>query len=147
MQIHMYVSSHMQFPLPQPDPSPWPTLSELGAKLYLSPVPSPSVAQAPLIGMHVSTTPPIGLPLPQAACLPQINQQPAVVASTTISTGDSKPPRHNYAAKATKFLARIRDDLLIEDIQVELTQANYKEKFHKLLCWEEKAHIEVLGEK
>ena len=53
----------------------------------------------------------------------------------------------NYAAKATEFLTRIQEVLHIEDIQVELTQSNYKEKMHKLLCWEEKAHIEILGEK
>ena len=53
----------------------------------------------------------------------------------------------NYAAKATEFLTRIQEVLHIEDIRTELTQGNYKEKMHKLLCWEEKAHIEILGNK
>ena len=45
------------------------------------------------------------------------------------------------------FHARIREELRLGDIQVELTRGNYKEKLHKLLCWEEKAHVEILGGK
>ena len=55
--------------------------------------------------------------------------------------------RHNYAAKETEFLARVDEPLQIEDIQKDLTRGNYKEKLHKLLCWEEKAHIEILEKK
>ena len=62
-------------------------------------------------------------------------------------SGNPKSPPHSYAAKETEFSTRIQEDLQIEDVEVELTQANYKEKFHKLLCWEEKAHIEILGKK
>ena len=54
---------------------------------------------------------------------------------------------HNYAAKETEFLARVGESLQIEDIQKDLTRGNYKEKLHKLLCWEEKAHIEILEKK
>jgi len=131
----------------QPDSSPWPDLFELGAKPYLSPVPSPSVPQVPPLGTHVGISPPLQQPLPQAAELPQGSQQPAAAASTPTFPGGqgTGPPRqHNYAAKATNFLARIREALCLGDIQVELTRDNYKEKFHKLLCWEEKAHIEIL---
>ena len=36
------------------------------------------------------------------------------------------------------------ETLDIADIQQELTRETYKEKFHKLLCWEEKEHIDIL---
>lgn len=57
------------------------------------------------------------------------------------------PWQHHYAAKASIFLARVQEPLQIADIHEELTRDNYKEKFHKLLCWEEKAHIEALEKK
>ena len=84
----------------------------------------------------------------QAAGLPQSSQQlPAVAAPTPTFKDPETAPQHDYAAKATKFLARVQQVLRIEDVRTELTQGNYKEKMHKLLCWEEKAHIEILGEK
>ena len=59
----------------------------------------------------------------------------------------TSPWQHHYAAKASIFLARVQEPLQIADIREELTRDNYKEKFHKLLCWEEKAHIEALEKK
>ena len=47
----------------------------------------------------------------------------------------------------TDFLQRLEEDLTIADIEKPLTRENYKEKFHKLLCWEEKTHIEILEER
>ena len=41
-------------------------------------------------------------------------------------------------------MERVKETLDIADIQQELTRQNYKEKFHKLLCWEEKEHIDIL---
>ena len=55
--------------------------------------------------------------------------------------------QHDYAARKTKFLERLQEVLLITDIEKPLTRENYKEKFHKLLCWEEKTHIEILEER
>ncbi len=52
-----------------------------------------------------------------------------------------------YAAQSTDFLERTKDVLDVEDVQQPLTRENYKEKFHKLLCWEEKRHIEILKER
>ena len=52
-----------------------------------------------------------------------------------------------YAAKMFRFQDRIQEPLDIEDIKQKLTSDNYKEKFHKLLCWEEKKHIELLEER
>ena len=128
--------------------SPWPDRFELGAKLHLSPVLIPSAAQVPMLGAQGGTTSPPWQPPPQAAVLPQSSQSSPLVASIpTFSRGHGTSPRHNYAAKATKFLARVQEELRIEDIQAELTQRNYKEKMHKLLCWEEKAHIEILSNK
>ena len=65
----------------------------------------------------------------------------------TLETALPLPRQHNYAAKASMFLARVREPLQIADVREELTRDNYKEKFHKLLCWEEKAHIETLEKK
>ena len=42
-------------------------------------------------------------------------------------------------------MERVTERLNIADIQQEVTRQNYKEKFHKLLCWEEKEHIDILG--
>ena len=163
---YLYIS--LQEPLQQPEQpqppqqtglSPWPDLYELGAKPFLSPVQSPLIAQVPLLGAQpgntlppsqlpkpVSTSPHSKLPL-QAVELLQSSQQLPAVAPTPTFEDPETGPQHDYAAKATKFLARVQQVLRIEDIQVELTQRNYKEKMHKLLCWEEKAHIEILGEK
>lgn len=49
-----------------------------------------------------------------------------------------------YQPKYTTFSERVKDDLNLEDIQAELTIANYRDKFHKLLCWEEMEHISIL---
>ena len=52
-----------------------------------------------------------------------------------------------YRSKNRAFLARRSEGLYIEDIEPELTVTNYKDKFHKLLCWEEMEHITVLHER
>ena len=57
------------------------------------------------------------------------------------------PRQRDYAAKATTFFAQVEEPLKIADIQEELTRENYKQKFHKLLYLEERAHIEFLGKK
>jgi len=141
--VPTYISLQEQFQQSQqPDSSPWP---DPFAKPYLSPVPIP---QVPPLGAQVGLSHPLQQPSPQAADLPHVSQQPAAVASSPTfpgGQGASRPRRYNYAAKATDFLARIQEELRLGDIQVELTRDNYKEKLHKLLCWEEKAHIEILG--
>ncbi len=58
-----------------------------------------------------------------------------------------QPNQRRYAARSVYFSERIKEELFIDDIQRPLTQENYKEKFHKLLCWEEKKHIEILEER
>ena len=56
--------------------------------------------------------------------------------------------RHgNYAAMQPTFEERVKEDLDITCIKEELTHTNYKKKFHNLICWEEKCHIEILKEK
>ena len=52
-----------------------------------------------------------------------------------------------YAAGEETFEKRLQQELNLADIQVELCQGNYKRKFHHLICWEEKAHIDILAEK
>ena len=49
-----------------------------------------------------------------------------------------------HQAKYTTFAERVKDELKLEHIQAELTIENYKDKFHKLLCWEEMEHISIL---
>ena len=45
-------------------------------------------------------------------------------------------------SKWSRFQQRVEQK--IEDIQEGLTELNYREKFHKLLCWEKKALTDVL---
>ena len=79
------------------------------------------------------TTPqPVYHPPPRAAT-------PAVIATKEQQLQDQ------YAAKCSTFMERVKETLDIADIQQELTRENYKQKFHKLLCWEEKEHIDILG--
>ena len=52
-----------------------------------------------------------------------------------------------YAASKESFHERIKEDLDIEVIQAPLTRENYKKKFHNMICWEEKKHIEILDKK
>ncbi len=52
--------------------------------------------------------------------------------------------RQEYPAESLNFYRRIEGELVLADVQQPLTRENYKEKFHNLLCWEEKTHIEIL---
>lgn len=52
-----------------------------------------------------------------------------------------------YAASNEKFIERTLEVLNIRDIEQPLSRTNYKKKFHNLICWEEKAHIELLHTK
>ena len=122
-------------------PSPWPDYSELGIKPLPSPIQSPLAAQVPTLGTQAVST-----PLP--------SQLPSQAGGLSWSSQQHLPPvapilthHHGYAAMATEFLERVKEDLYIEDIQVKLSRQNYKEKMHKLLCWEEKTHVEILCEK
>ena len=51
------------------------------------------------------------------------------------------------AIYSEKFEGRVQSELSLESIKVELTKAVYKDKFHNLICWEEKRHIEILDDK
>ncbi len=53
------------------------------------------------------------------------------------------PPRQH-----TDFYKRIKlDEHSQAIIRSELTRENYKEKFHHLLCWEEKEHEKILADR
>lgn len=52
-----------------------------------------------------------------------------------------------HQPKYTTFSERVKNVLKLEDIQAELTIENYKDKFHKLLCWEEMEHISILHDR
>lgn len=52
-----------------------------------------------------------------------------------------------YAASEETFEGRLKGELRLGEIEVELDRHNYKLKFHNLICWEERAHIERLTEK
>jgi superfamily I DNA and/or RNA helicase/exoribonuclease R len=55
--------------------------------------------------------------------------------------------RAAYKPNNSTFLERVKEDLCVDDIKPELTTANYREKFHKLLCWEEREHITLLHDR
>ena len=57
------------------------------------------------------------------------------------------PPQRNFSADNVVFDERVNHFLQLESIKVELTRNSYKTKFHNLICWEEKTHIEILGDK
>ena len=44
----------------------------------------------------------------------------------------------------TDFYKEHKDKLEKAIIEKNLTRSNYKEKFHHLLCWEEREHEQVL---
>ena len=67
------------------------------------------------------------------------------VSSSFLYTLYDIPLQRDYAARKTDFLARLKETFA--DIEKPLTRENYKEKFHLLLCWEEKTHIEILEER
>lgn len=52
-----------------------------------------------------------------------------------------------YAASEETFQGRLREVLVLGEIKVELNRLNYRRKFHNLICWEERRHIEILSEK
>ncbi len=52
-----------------------------------------------------------------------------------------------YAASKEKFEERIMEELDERYIQEKLSRGNYKRKYHNLICWEEKTHIEILEKK
>lgn len=84
---------------------------------------------------------------PQTCLIDTGSLETTLPTQSTDFEGVTWHSQHNYAAEKTEFLARVDEPLRIEDIQKDLTQGNYKEKLHKLLCWEEKAHIEILEKK
>ena len=52
-----------------------------------------------------------------------------------------------YAACEETFEGRLKGELQLSDIEVDLERRNYKKKFHNLICWEERRHIEILQKK
>ena len=60
---------------------------------------------------------------------------------------NSQTIQERYSASKESFEDRIEEELNLEEIQAPLTRKNYKRKFHNLICWEEKRHIEILGDK
>lgn len=89
---------------------------------------------------------------PQASDFP--TSHPPTAPPNTATLGGARRPAHNqprriwdYAARKPTFQERLADPLVIADIQQQLGRGNYHEKFHKLLCWEESAHIEILKKK
>ena len=66
------------------------------------------------------------------------------IPSTTGSTATALPQNTGYAAEQVDFYARLEEPLKLINVEQELTRGTYKRKFHNLLCWEEKAHIEIL---
>ena len=52
-----------------------------------------------------------------------------------------------YAASKFTFQERIKEPLDPGIIEAPLTRENYKERFHNMICWEEKRHVEILDTK
>ena len=120
---------HGYFPVANGVPDPWPELS-VSHHVPLSPV-----YQHTYQPSYQPITPPDQHVAPQ-------HLQPA------------RSHRHQYrvesewyAASEESFEGRLQQELNLSEIQVELDRHNYKRKFHHLICWEERKHIEILGNK
>ena len=55
--------------------------------------------------------------------------------------------QERYAASKESFNERIKEELDPRIIEAPLTRRNYKKRFHNMICWEEKRHIEILENK
>lgn len=53
----------------------------------------------------------------------------------------------DYAASKLTFEERVVEALDPSIIEAPLTRENYKKRFHNMICWEEKRHIEILTTK
>jgi hypothetical protein len=53
----------------------------------------------------------------------------------------------DYAASKFTFQERIKELLDPGIIEAPLTRENYKVRFHNMICWEEKRHVEILDTK
>ena len=75
--------------------------------------------------------------------------QGAFGAVDTLDAGKFKRQftKENYAASKLTFLERIKEPLDPSIIEAPLTRENYKKRFHNMICWEEKRHVEVLDTK
>ena len=78
---------------------------------------------------------------------PSFQPPPPAAQPVHPAVHQSKKKDKGYAASGITFQERLQQELNLADIQVELCRDNYKRKFHHLICWEEKTHIEILGEK
>lgn len=85
-------------------------------------------------GLH-----PTLVPSPHATLgRPQITNQPKY---------SHQEHEEEYAASKEKFEERIMEELDERYVQEKLTRENYKRKYHNLICWEEKEHIDILQNK
>ena len=73
-------------------------------------------------------------------CFPQVQQQESWPDLHVPTQPLSKP----HVQKRSTFLERSKELLRVEDLKQPIIIENYKEMFHKLLCWEEKEHITLL---
>ena len=61
-----------------------------------------------------------------------------------------QPPHQEVMSNATQhteFFQKYREKLDIQVFEEPLTVANYQERFHHLLCWEEKEHMSILAKR
>ena len=139
-------------PAPQAQ-DPWPDFNQ-----PFSPMAHSSYFRPPLQPQHQSPSyfpsPVASVPFPMATH--PLAPPPRPVVSLQRSVAQQEPSRASshgrksadwYAASEVTFEGRLKQDLDIAEIQVELGRKNYKRKFHNLICWEEKRHIEILGNK
>ena len=95
-----------------------------------------------------TTTPPAtNLPTSHPPAAFQLPPNTATLVGTHRPTHNEPRRIWDYAARKPTFQERLADPLMIADVQQQLGRGNYQEKFHKLLCWEESAHIEVLKDR
>ena len=84
--------------------------------------------------------------IPFTSPLTQEDLSTAHSLSPPQTSGGGQAPKW-YAAKKETFQERLQETLDINVVERKLTRRNYREKFHNLICWEERKHIEILRNK
>ena len=88
---------------------------------------------------------PLPIPPPQQARV--LNPESGVQHPMLCHPSFQVPIKSGNAAAKETFEERLKEELKIEDIELPLSQQNYKRKFNNLICWEERTHIMILTEK
>lgn len=128
-------------------PSPWPDpVTELGHQPAVGPNIFP-VDPLAVAGYHEE--PPPKLQAAYRRDFPSAVDPPTSGAISIATQQDATPTAFQKHTRYSYVISKEREKVgnQLEDIQQDLTRANYKKKFHKLLWLEENEHINILDKR